>query len=119
MWQYTKSVKSIGRCEGMWITEQAFDVGFASTPNDPPVCRDVYPFGADGAEVRDICAHQRIAIPDPKDIGLLENLTFPVVGNIVVVVGARGANLKWPSPITVQSVTRFRESARFHWRHPI
>jgi hypothetical protein len=73
------------------ITEEAIDVGFASTPNDPHPSREAYPYGANGTEVRGIHTHLLIAIPGTEDTGPLERPVFPVAGGFVIVVGVRGA----------------------------
>jgi hypothetical protein len=80
-----------GVCLWRRMTEQAIDVGFASTPNDPHSTREVCPYGANGADVRGICVHQWVAVPDTEDISPLERPAFPVAEAIVVVAaGTRG-----------------------------
>jgi hypothetical protein len=81
-----------GRCLWRRTIEQAIDLGFASTPNDPHSGLEVYPYDANGAEVRTVYAHWWIAIPDPEDIDTLEQPTFPVVSGFNIVVGVRGSN---------------------------
>ena len=38
------------------ITDQATDVGFDSTPNNPCASREAYPYGANGVEIGAIYA---------------------------------------------------------------
>ena len=45
-----------GGCLWRRITEQAIDVGLGSMPNGPHLGRKVYPYSANGAEVRAIYA---------------------------------------------------------------
>ena len=71
------------------ITEQAIDVGFASTPNDPHASREVYSYGANGAEVRTVYVYHWVTIPVTEDIDALDRTTFPVVGDFVIVVGVK------------------------------
>jgi hypothetical protein len=73
-------------------TEQAIDAGFASTPNDLHASREVYPYGANGANIRDVHVHQRAAIPDTEDVGPFKGPALPVVGGFVIVAGVRGAS---------------------------
>jgi hypothetical protein len=58
-----------GTCVWRHITEQAIDVGLASTPYDPQPSREVYAYGANGAEVRGIYARRWVVIPDAGGIG--------------------------------------------------
>jgi hypothetical protein len=49
-------------------------------------------FIPNGAEVRSIHVNWGATIPDANDIGSPERSTFPVVEDIVVVVGVRGVS---------------------------
>ena len=80
------------KCLWRRTIEQAIDLGFASTPNDPHSGREVYPYDANGADVRTVYAHRWIAIPDPEDVGPIERPIFPAVGGFNIVVGVRGSN---------------------------
>jgi len=68
-------------CPRRCATERAIGLVFAS------VVREVYPYGANGVEVRTISVYQWRNVLDSDEIGPLERSTPPVIGGVAIVAG--------------------------------